>query len=277
MKMDFCLIDAENQKYFNAFIPGRMALEIKDRNCLTLGMFDERGPLGAVVFRKRNAVMEIFSLDYLNSLEPGECEKALVEFADKQNWDVYRLEYIVGGSREFFDDYDFVMLDAGFVPSRGNVKKFHATLGTAAKSQKEILSLFGKTKDVSEFKIGKSLTKHDIDSYNNLYPYNRYLRDENNEELSCFMFKKGEVVAGIIARDEGNGRLEFEWMDARGLAIQEVMKLIVFTTVNAIKKYPPETEVIICPFDREVEGLVGRFGFEESPGHIETRIYSYYL
>ena len=91
------------------------------------------------------------------------------------------------------------------------------------------------------------------------------------------MFKGEEVVAGIMARDLGDGTLEFQWMDAKGLAIQEVMKLVVFTTVNALKKYPPSTEVIICPFTSEVEGLVTRFGFDESPEHVETRIYSYYL
>ncbi len=275
--MKFCMIDPGNRKYFDRFIPERYDRERTDKNCLTLGMFDERGPLGAVIFRKNHAVMEVLSLYYVEGLEEGECERAIAEFADLQDWDVYRLEYIFGGSREFLEEYDFVMMEAGFVPSEGNVKKFHATLETIANAQGETIRLFDRIKDVSEIKIGKSLTNHDIDSYNNLYPYNRYYRDAENEELSTFMFKNGEVVAGILARDMGDGTLEFQWMDARCLTIQEVMKLIVYTTLNAIKKYPASSDVIICPFTREVEGLISRFGFKEYPGDIATRIYTYYL
>lgn len=275
--MKFCLIDPKNRKYFDDFIPGRYERELGDKSYLALGMFDERGPLGAVITRKNHAVMEIISLNYVEGLEDGECEAAFAEFAKDQDWDVYRLEYIVGAEKSFFDNYDFVMMEAGFVPAKGNVKKYHATLKHIAKAQEDTIKFFGKTKDVSEFKIGKELTKHDIDAYNHKYSCNKYYRDEDNEELSCFMFKEGEVVAGVSARDLGDGTLEFQWMNAKGIAIQEVMKLIVYTTVNAMRKCPASSDVIVCPFTREVEGLVTRFGFEEYPGNVETRIYSYYF
>ncbi|MCR5155439.1 MAG: hypothetical protein K6C96_02000 [Butyrivibrio sp.] len=275
--MEFCVIDDKSREYFEPFIARRYEIELTDKNTIALGIYDDRGVLGAAILRKNHAVMEILSLEYINDLEAGECEKELIEIIKKQDWDVYRIEYIVGAEKTFFDDYDFAMLDIGFIPSEGNVKKYHATLKEIAQYQGETLKLFEKKKDVSEFKIGKNLTNHDIDSYNNIYPCNRYRRAADNEELSCFMFKDGEVAAGILARDLGDGTLEFQWMDARELAIQEVMKLIVFTTVNALKKYSPSCEVIICPFTSEVEGLVTRFGFKESPEHVETRIYSYYL
>ena len=275
--MEFCLIDDKCREFFEPFIAGRYERELNDRNNIALGIYDDRGALGAAILRKNHAVMEILTLDYTADLEAGECEKELAQLVERQDWGVYRIEYILGADKDFLDDYDFTMMDIGFIPSEGNVKKYHATLKDIALAQGDTLKLFEKKKDVSEFKIGKNLTKHDVDSYNNIYPYNRYHKAADNEELSCFMFKGEEVVAGIMARDLGDGTLEFQWMDAKGLAIQEVMKLVVFTTVNALKKYPPSTEVIICPFTSEVEGLVTRFGFDESPEHVETRIYSYYL
>lgn len=275
--MKFCMIDSDNRSAFDVFLMARYEQEFGNKDSLCLGMFDDRGPLGAVILRMNHAVIEIISLDYVEGLEDGECESAIAEFVKAQDWDVYRIEYIVGGKKSFFDDYDYVMMEVGFMPGRGNVRKYHATLKKIAMAQVDTFKLFGKTKDVSEFKIGKDLTRHDIDSYNRQYPSNRYYRDKDNEELSCFMFKNGKITAGVLARDLGDGSLEFQWMDAKHLAPQEVMKLIVYTTVNALGKYPTTADVIVCPFTREVEGLVSRFGFEEYPGDIETRIYTYYL
>ncbi len=91
------------------------------------------------------------------------------------------------------------------------------------------------------------------------------------------MIKDGEPLAGIFMSETEDRKLVFQWMDARGQTPQAIMKLIFFTMVNALGKYPKGTEVIICPFTEEVKSLISKFGFNETPENIRTRIYSYYL
>ncbi len=274
--MKFCEINNSNKKYFEGYILRKYENLIKDPRSLTLGMHDNGEPLGVVIFYKNNDTLELRSLEYSGQLDIGECEQAIVEFANNQQWDFYRIEYSVGGTKDFLDNYDFTMLEIGFFPMKGDVRKFHATLMEIIYNQGKIIRKMKLKLDTKKYKLGKDLTKHELDSYNTLYPYNRYYPTELNSELSAFMMDHGEPVAGVIATME-DGVIEFEWMDARGLKPQTVMRLIMFVIQNAMNKCPADTEVIICPFLTEVTGLISRFGFKESPENIETRIYSYYL
>ena len=101
--MRFCLIDSKNRKYFDDFIPGRYERELGDKSYLTLGMFDERGPLGAVIMRKNHTVMEIISLNYVEGLEDGECEAAFVEFVKDDGFrNIYDYINIVNNNPELY-------------------------------------------------------------------------------------------------------------------------------------------------------------------------------
>ena len=276
--MKFCQITRENFKAFKPFIPDRFDHIRNDKRSLSLGFFENDSPIGAVILFANNAVLEVKSLEHIPDAEGGVCEKALADFVTEQNWqNIYRIEYVVGGTEDFLNAYDFTMLDVGFIPCESDVRKFTAPLYEIVKAQGENLGAFKKTRDTAEYVLGKNLTKHQLDSYNNLYPYNRYYPDESNSELSCFMLKDNEPVAGITMAETDEGKLEFQWMDARGRSPQEIMKLIFHTLVNALSKYPRGTEAIICPFTDEVKGLISKFGFQESEGNIKTRVYSYYL
>ena len=276
--MKFCQITKDNIKAFAPFIPSTLDKIRNDKRCLSLGFFEDDTPLGAVVLFANNAILEVRSFDHLNDIEDGVCEKALAEFVTDQNWkNIYRIEYVVGGTEEFLAEYDFTMLDIGFIPMEGDVRKFSAPLYDIVKAQGENISAFKKTKDTGEYILGKNLTRHQIDSYNNMYPYNRYFPDEKNGELSVFLVRDTVPLAGIFMTETDDRKLEFQWMDARGQAPQVIMKLIFFTLVNALSKYPKGTEVIICPFTDEVKSLIAKFGFDETNENIKTRIYSYYL
>lgn len=276
--MKFCQITRDNYKAFKPFIPDKLDQIRNDRRCLSLGFYEDDQPMGAVVLFANNAVIEIRSLEHLSSVKDGVCEKEVATFVTNQNWQsIYRIEYIVGGTEEFLSEYDFTMLDIGFIPVEGDVRKFSAPLKDIITAQRETLNAYQKTKDNCEYILGKNLTKHQLDSYNNMYPYNRYFPNEKNEELSCFMLKDGLPVAGITMAETDDNKLEFQWLDARGQSPQAIMKLIFYTMVNALGKYPRGTEVIICPFTDEVKTLISKFGFSESPENIRTRIYSYYL
>ncbi len=278
--MKFCQITKNNFDAFKPFIPDKLSHIRNDKRCLSLGFYEDDTPMGAVILFANNAILEVRSLEHMDELQDGVCEKALADFVTGQNWqNIYRIEYIVGGTREFLEEYDFTMLDIGFIPSEGSVRKYSAPLYDIIKAQRDSLNAFKRSGEIDkgEYIIGKKLTRHQIDSYNNMYPYNRYFRDENNEQLSCFLIKNGEPVAGITMAENDDGKLEFQWMDARGQSPQTIMKLIFHTLVNAMNLYPRGTEVIICPFTEEVKSLISRFGFSEDEGDIRTRIYSYYL
>ena len=279
--MKFCQITRENYSAFEPFIPDKLEHIRNDRRCLSLGFYEDKTPIGAVILYANNAVLEVRSLEHMPQIEDGICEKGLADFVTDQGWpNIYRIEYIVGGTEDFLNEYDFTMLEIGFIPMEGDVRKFSAPLYEIVKAQGQAVNAFKKTKDskdIAEYILGKNLTKHQLDSYNNMYPYNRYYPDEKNDELSCFVVKDGEPVAGITMAETDEGKLEFQWMDARGLSPQDIMKLIFHTLVNALGKYPKGTEVIICPFTDEVKSLISKFGFAETPENIRTRIYSYYL
>lgn len=276
--MNFCQITDNNFSVFKPFIPAKLDHIRSDRRCVTLGLFEEKKPLGAVVLFMNNSVLEVRSFEHADTDDEGVCEQALADFVTMQNWNnVYKIEYIVGGTEEFLAEYDFTMLEVGFIPAVSDVRKFTAPLHEIVKAQGETIRSFKKTKDTSEYVLGKNLTKHQLDSYNNMYPYNRYYPDDKNKDVSCFMVRDGEPVAGVTVSETDDGRLEFQWMDARDQSPQAIMKMLFCTLVNALNKYPRETEVIICPFTEEVKGLISRFGFAEEEGNIRTRVYSYYL
>lgn len=276
--MKFCEITNDNIPAFKAFIPDKLDPIRKDKRSLTWGMFEDNTPMGAVVLFLNNDVLEVRSLEHLDSVEDGVCEKELADFVEKQNWEnVYKIEYVVAGADEFLREYDFTMLDIGFFPILGDVRKYSATIEEILSLQKDSIEAFEKSKDKSEFIFGKDLTKYQLDSYNTMYQYNRYFPNDRNKELSCFKIKDGKPVAGITMAEMDDGKIEFQWMDARGQSPQAIMKLIFCAILNGTGRYPKETEVIICPFTHEVESLISRFGFKEVPGNIRTRIYSYYL
>ena len=276
--MKFCEITSENYPAFRAFIPDKLEHIRKDNRSLTWGMFEDNTPMGAVVLFANNDVLEVRSLEYLDSIEEGVCEKELADFVQKQNWEsISKIEYVLGGAEEFLKEYDFTMLDIGFFPMMGDVRKFSASIEEILNHQKGSIEAYKKNKDGSDYVLGKNLTKHQLDSYNSMYQYNKYFPNDKNKELSCFRIRNGEPVAGITMAETDEGKIEFQWMDAKGMSPQEKMKLIFFSILNGISKYPKETEVIICPFTNEVESLISRFGFKEVPGNIRTRIYSYYL
>jgi hypothetical protein len=279
--MKLCQITRENYSVFEPFIPDKLGHIRNDRRCLSLGFYEDKTPMGAVILLANNTVLEVRSLEHMPEVENGICEKELADFVVDQNWPgIYKIEYIVGGTEDFLKEYDFIMLDIGFFPMDSDVRKFSAPLYDIVKAQGQTVNSFkiaeGHRED-SQYVLGKNLTKHQLDSYNNMYPYNRYYPDEKNKELSCFLIKNGEPVAGITIAEVDDGKLEFQWMDARGQTPQEIMKLLFHTLVNALEKYPRGTEVIICPFTEEVKSLISRFGFSETPENIRTRVYSYYL
>ena len=276
--MKFCQITKSNLNAFAPFIPSSVDKIRNDKRCLSLGFFEDDTPLGAVVLFANNAILEVRSFDHTADIEDGVCEKALAEFVTDQNWkNIYRIEYVVGGTEEFLSEYDFTMLDIGYIPMEGDVRKYTAPLYEIVKVQGENISAFKKTRDVGTYILGKNLTRQQLDAYNNLYPYNRYYPDEKNGELSVFMLMDEMPIAGVFMTETDDRKLEFQWMDARGQSPQVIMKLIFHTLVNALSKYPKGTEVIICPFTDEVKKLISKFGFDESNENIRTRIYSYYL
>lgn len=275
MIMKFCGINQRNEMYFKPFMSSAF-YDSPGEKSLSLGIFDGNTPLGAALLYVDDGKCEVRSLEYSEELKVGECEKALVDFIKGQKWDIYAIEYIAGGAPESLDEYDFTMMEAGFVPMRGDVSKYQATLFEISKAQEETINKFKARSSNYDFKLGKDLTDAEINAYNKIYPANRYIRNKYNQNLSCFMFLNGEIRGGITLR-EANNVLEFQWMDASRMKIQDTMKLIVYATVNAMDKCPMGTEVIICPFSEEVKGLITRFGFKEVAEKIDSRIYTYYL
>ncbi len=275
--MKFCEINSVNESFFTPFLPPGLEEMRRDKRCLSYGMFDDEEVVGAAVLFVNGAVIEVRSLEYGQDVSPGLCESELAGFITQQDWDVYRIEYCVGGNGAYFEQYDLTMMEAGFVPSVGDVKRFHATIGHIIRHQGDFLRKFLKKKRGNEFVLGRNLTQRQIDSYNELYPYNRFYPDDSNIDYSVFVVRHDRPIAGITLRMNENRQLEFQWMDARGMRVMELMKLIVFATANAVTKCPVGTDVIICPFEREVEALISKFGFAECEEKIETRIYSYYL
>ncbi len=177
--MKFCQITDSNIRAFEPFIPKKLDKVRRDRRCLSLGFYEDDVAIGAVVLFANNAILEVRSLEHLDSVEVGVCEKELASFVTEQNWqNIYRIEYVVGGTEEFFDEYDFTMLDIGFIPMEGDVRKFSAPLKDIVKAQGDSLGAYKKSKDLCQYITGKNMTKHQLDSYNNLYPYNRYYPDE---------------------------------------------------------------------------------------------------
>ena len=275
--MKFCRIEPDNQEYFDSFLSTSFADSSYDKNQLTIGMFDEIGPLGAFTVCLNDYVAEIRSLLYAERMKAGECEKAILDFIRDQDWEIYRIELIVGGTDRYFAEYDFAMLDIGFMPSQSDISLYTATIGEIAEAQGDMLERFEKKYTPGEFKTGKELTKYELDQYNRMYPFNRYFPNDENRDLSCFLFKDGEIMAGITARKLSDSQLEFQWMDTKHVNRQETMKLIMFTTWNAMKQVEKEATVSICPFTDEVQLLVQKFGFRQSSRRIGTRVYSCYV
>ncbi len=275
--MNFCMINSDCEKDFMPFLPEKYQECQFDKNYYVLGFFDEHGPLGAAILYIKDSVLEIRSLEYSDTIDVGVPERALTDFIVSQKLDLYSIEYPIGGSKDFLEKYDFLMLDFGYSPSREDVSKYHASLKEISDSQGDTINKATKGKADHDFRLGSELTDKEISDYNSLYPNNKYYVSDNNKDYSCFFFHNDEIRAGVTLSKNSDGSLEFQWMNAEELPRPYIIKLLVFTAANAIKKCSPDTDVIICPFSEEVKLIMKRFGFHEDEGDIETRLYSYYL
>ncbi len=275
--MNFCMINSDCEKDFLPFLPEKYRECPFDKNYYVLGIFDEEGPLGAAILYLKDSIMEIRSLEYSDTLKVGDAELALTDFIKNQKFDLYSISYPVGGTKEFLDNYDFLMLDLGYTPSKENVSKYRATLKEVSDSQRVTIDKTMEKEHGHDFKLGSELTKAEIKAYNNLFPNNKYYISDNNKDYSCFFFRNDEIKAGVTLSKTSDGSLEFQWMNAESLPRTYIIKLLVFTASNALSKCSPDTNVIICPFSDEVKTIMKKFGFHKDESRIETRLYSYYL
>ncbi len=82
--MKFCQITNENYAAFAPFIPDSLSHLRKDKRCLSLGFFEEKSPMGAVILFANNAILEVRSFDHVSTIEDGVCERALADFVTDQ-------------------------------------------------------------------------------------------------------------------------------------------------------------------------------------------------
>jgi hypothetical protein len=275
--MKICLVDRKNYGLYEPFLNDETRLLGIRENQVALGFYDSRMALGAAVVEVSDGIADIISLAYRDSVEEGDCEEKLLDFLLNQNWNLFRIRYVADGDREEMDDYDSMMMSIGFIPSDGEVRRYHASLGTIYNSQKALIDKYRKRHPMKFMVKGGQLTKEQIANYNKNVPYAPYTGENGSDELSCFYLEEGRVFASIIAMEDDDGVLEFAWMDADEMTGIDRMNMIFFVIVNAIDSYGADTEVIICPYMSEVEEILGRFGFTEDEDSHETRIYTYYI
>lgn len=272
-----CEINKKNIHLFEPFIPDEYFRNGIAKNQAVIGFFNEEMALGAAVLEVSGGVTEILSLVYREEWKEGSIEKALTRFILGQNWNIHRIRYIVDGTEVSLGNYDLLMLAIGYVPAKGPVKRYHTQLGVIYDRQRNIIEKYKKHYPKRGFINGANLTADQIHSYNTRFPYAMYTGCDSSDILSCFFIEDGDVLAAVIAQEDSDGILEFMWMDADELTDKDKLNMIFHVICNACAKYPPATEVVICPYLDEVAEFMARFGFTEESGSNETRIYTYYI
>ena len=275
--MKFCKINETNKKIYDRYIPFRYFVGDHYTDYIPLGIYDDDRVVGAAILSVYDGTAEIEYLSYRNEYAEGVCEEALTEFVKSQPWDIFRIRYVADGVKEDLDAYDYVMLWLGYAPAPGDVHRFCAKLGDIIALQKKYITMFKEHEKNPNIVKGSQLSEAQISYYNNLFPYARYDRQPDNEELSSFLLRDNKPVAGIIAYEGRDGVLEFAWMDRGNETSHTVMELIFTVLLNALELYNSKTQVVICPYLEEVQALIGRFGFTEDKNGHETRIYTYYI
>ena len=275
--MEICVIDKKTYRLYEPFLTVETKAAGISKNQIALGFYNSKMALGAAVLEVEDGICDILSLAYRDEIEEGDCEEALLMFILKQKWGLLRIQYVADGDEYRMDDYDYVMLSIGFCPSDGEVKRYHAQLGTIYDRQKDLIDQYRKKHPLKALKTGSQLSKDQIEAYNRRHTYVPYTGENASDKLSCFYVKDEGICGSILAAEDDNGVLEFQWMEADGLEELERLHMIFFVIVNAIDIYPDYAEVVICPYLSEVEEVLERFGFtEDSSGHV-TRVYNYYV
>ena len=280
--MKFCEITDANAGLFDQYIPARFAsCKYLKRDHKVLGLYETVGKktkaLGACVIYVYDGTAEILSLTYNKNYLVGVPEQELTELILQQDWDLYRILYITNGTKKELEEYDYLMMDIGYASSPGDVKRYHATLADIMhKQNKSIMTRMKKAHSI-KYLSGRELTPEQLRFYNEKFPLLQYTRCPENENLSCFLIKDDMPQAGIEVLDQGDGILEFAWMNKGDLSTMETMDMIIHLITTAINIYDTKAEVVICPYQEEVIHIMERFGFKPDPKGNDTRIYTYYI
>jgi len=281
--MKICQIKPDVFPLYKVFLPQESTIAgLGRRNEISLGFFDETGVHGAAVVRMEFGVAEIISLRYEIEVLPGVIEGLLTDtlLKLKNQFDLARISYVAEGEEKQLDEYDYVMLDLGYAPRRGETQLYTASLSEIMDSLgDETIKKLSTNADKNSFRRVGDVTKSMIEKFNDKFYENPYRSWEQDDQLSLICVKDNEPLACIYCNKDEDGRIVFSWMNYD----EEVgnltrMKMIMALINNAIELNSKETEVIICPFMSEVETLIQRFGFKKPDDYqATTRIYTYYI
>lgn len=278
--MKICKVTSDIYPLYEPYIPQMYASAHKNRDYLVMGLYDETGQRGAAIINTQQDTAYIVSLLYDKDIEPGCCEKEIADVIlsgfDKTG--VAKVVYVHEGSVRELESFDYSMMEAGFFPMRGEVKRFSATLLAIYDAQKK--GIESTKKGISKMPIitGEHISDYQIKHYNQKHPDNPFRKAETDPRICLFYLKENLPVAGVFARESEDHHLVMTWMDYDPrVEVIIRLRLIHALILYAMKYYPPDTKVIVCPFNNEVAALVNKFGFEpDRENAIQTHIYTKY-
>lgn len=278
--MKICKVNSETYSLYEPYIPQMYASAHTDRSYLVLGLYDETGSRGAAVINAQQDTAYIVSLLYDKDIAPGLCEKEIADviFAYSQKTGIAKVVYVHEGSENELETFDYSMMEAGFFSMKGEVKRFSSTLSKIYEAQKKGIESTKKIISKMPIITGENITNYQIKQYNKKHPDNPFKKTETDPRICLFYLKNGLPAAGVFARESEDKNLVMTWMDYdRSVNIIIRLRLVHALILYAMKYYPADTKVIVCPFNREVAALINKFGFEpDRENALLTHIYTRY-
>lgn len=279
--MKVCRITKDIYSLYEEFIPKKYENALNNASYNIWGIYDGDGVKGAAVVRLVDGVAEISSLLYREDIKPPVCEKLISDtIASKaKEYGIDRISYVAQGDEDYLEKLDFAMMDIGFFPREGDVKKYCTTLEKIIKTQERYINIVEKRHNDLAIVTGEELTKKQINAYNLGHSNIPYREDELDPRISLFLIEDDLPVASLFARESLAGELVFVWMSYKSHVSKTTLLLMLHVQMAYAKKYYPlDKKVVVCPFTEEVEILISAFGFEEDVDeNTKIHIYSLYL
>jgi len=278
--MKICVIEEKDFELFETYIPTMYRNVFEKNECVAFGFYDKDGIHGAGVVEVNVGEMDILSIVYDKTVEPGVCEKLLTEtlMKSRKHYDFDQIVFVKEGLEEALFDYDFVMMDEGYFPRKGTVDRYSSTIKKIFFKQKEMLKHVDEIAKTLPIKSAKDLTDNEIGRYNMLHPDNPFVKSEQDLELSHFYFKDNVPVGAIFARKTETGEIAVSWMDTEMIPEKQMAIYMIFSAISkARRQYDMDTEIIVYPYLTDVIKFLTKLDFGLSETKIKTRIYTRYL
>lgn len=279
--MKVCRITKDILPFYERYVPTRYRSMIGNKNYHIWGIFDKKDVRGAAVMQIVDGIAEILSLLYDEDISYGTCEKLITDIILKKAsvYDLSRVRYIAEGTEDELRALDYAMYDIGYAAREGEVKLYKTTLGELLRISDKYIELVEKKLDKQSIVSGEQLTKRQISAYNEEHSNIPYSEELLDPRITLFLLKDDMPTACVMARQNDDGDIVFVWMTyEKNVSKKTLIFMFHAQMIYARKFYSPDTNVIVCPFSEEVEGLVSQLGFRENIDEkAETHIYTMYL